>query len=151
MHFIMLAPGYFLLMTESQNIHGLIKALSSNTRRFEAAEALVALGSKAVEPLLAALKVDNWEVRGNAAWALGMIRDRRSVEPLIEALDDEVPEVRATAAMAILNIGAQATGPLARSLESGRPKNPGLLECLLAMLDPKGEGRDDGHLLANVA
>lgn len=148
MHFIIWAASYLILMTESY-IPGLVKALASNTRRFEAAEALIALGGKAVEPLLAALKVENWEIRGNAAWILGMIGDRRSVEPLIEVLDDEVPEVRATAAMAILNIGAPATEPLLRSLDSGRSKNPRLQVYILSMLDGKSEGRDDGHLIVN--
>jgi len=149
MRFIIWAADNPFLMTESQSIPGLIKALSSNTRRFDAAYALMALGGDAVEPLLGALRMDNWEVRGNAAWALGKIGDPRSVEPLIEALDDEVPEVRATAARAILNIGARATEQLLRSLDSGRSKNPGLLACILSMLE--SEGRDDGRLTTNAA
>jgi len=60
-----------------------------------------------------------------------------------------VPEVRATAAMAILNIGAPATEPLLRSLDSGRSKNPRLQVYILSMLDGKSEGRDDGHLIVN--
>jgi hypothetical protein len=51
--------------------------------------------------------------------------------------------------MAILNIGAPATEPLLRSLDSGRSKNPRLQVYILSMLDGKSEGRDDGHLIVN--
>jgi HEAT repeat protein len=42
-----------------------------------------------VEPLIAALKDENSDVRQAAAKALGKIGDPRAVEPLIAALSDE--------------------------------------------------------------
>ena len=53
-----------------------------------AAQALAHIGRPAVEPLITVLKVEDWRVRDNAAWALGIISDPRTVEPLIAALRD---------------------------------------------------------------
>ncbi len=43
---------------------------------------------RAVEPLIAALKDKDYEVRVCAAIALGEMRDPRAVEPLIESMED---------------------------------------------------------------
>jgi HEAT repeat protein len=58
--------------------------------RKAAAEALGKIGdTRAVEPLIAALKTRDSDVRQAAAEALGKIGDARAVEPLIAALKDE--------------------------------------------------------------
>jgi HEAT repeat protein len=62
--------------------------------RLAAAEALVKLGSAAVESLIAALKDVNEAVRSAAAEALGKIGDVRAIEPLIAALKDSGKYVR---------------------------------------------------------
>jgi HEAT repeat protein len=67
----------------------------------EAAAALVAIGSGALEPLLKSLKQPQWIARRNAAWALGALDDQRAVKPLIDALSDSEPDVRAQAAWAL--------------------------------------------------
>ena len=59
-----------------------------------AAHALAVIGRPAVEPLIAVLKVEDWRVRDNAAWALGVISDPRTVEPLIASLKDQDWHVR---------------------------------------------------------
>ena len=64
----------------------------------------VALGALAVEPLIAALKDENSDVRQAAAKALGKIGDPRAVEPLIDALQDKEWFVRRTAAEALISI-----------------------------------------------
>jgi HEAT repeat protein len=122
------------IMSQEREIPELINSLATDYNRFEAADALISKGAKSVEPLMAALKLDNWKIRGNAAWTLGKIGDHRAVKPLIDALGDEVPEVRATAGQALLNIGTPAIGPLVESLNSAKLKNKGLVSCLLTAL-----------------
>ncbi|MFN3699646.1 MAG: HEAT repeat domain-containing protein, partial [Dictyoglomus sp.] len=58
--------------------------------RGAAAKALGEIKDKrAVEPLISALKDEDWYVREAAAYALGEIGDSRAVEPLISALKDK--------------------------------------------------------------
>jgi HEAT repeat protein len=66
-----------------------------------AAQALVSIGSRAVDPLLGALKQPQWVARRNAAWALGALEDGRAVKPLMSALGDREADVRAKAAWAL--------------------------------------------------
>jgi len=122
-------------MTEKQDLSGLIWALASESMCFEAANTLISMGSKAVEPLLAALKFENWKVRGNAAWTLGKIGDARAVGALVEALGDDVPEVRATAGRALMNIGEPSIGPLREAAEHGDKRKKSLACCVLSCLD----------------
>ena len=57
------------------------------------------------------------DIRGNAAYALGVIGDVQAVEPLILALKDEHPYVRAYAAQALGMIGdARSVKPLINTL-----------------------------------
>lgn len=65
----------------------------------KASDALFQIGAPAVEPLIAALKDANPDVRGNAAYALGLIKDPRAVEPRIGA-----PPVRALIAARMTRI-----------------------------------------------
>jgi HEAT repeat protein len=67
----------------------------------QAAAALVSIGSRAVDPLLAALQQPQWVTRRNAAWALGALHEMRAVKPLINALRDREADVRAQAAWAL--------------------------------------------------
>jgi len=84
----------------------------------QAASALVAIGERSFEPLLAALKSPVWIARRNAAWGLGAIRDARAVEPLLRALGDENGAVRAEAAWALGATGDErAIAPLTRRLK----------------------------------
>lgn len=54
--------------------------------------------ARAVEPLIAALKDENRDVRCSAVWALGALKEPRAVEPLITALKDKDEYVRTQAA-----------------------------------------------------
>lgn len=67
----------------------------------QAASALVSIGSRAFEPVLATLKSGLWVARRNAAWAIGALADRRAVEALIAALDDAEAPVREQVAWAL--------------------------------------------------
>jgi HEAT repeat protein len=53
--------------------------------------------NRAVEPLIGALKDENWNVQKTAAEALGKIGNKRALGPLMEALKDEDVYVRKTA------------------------------------------------------
>lgn len=69
---------------------------------------------RAVDPLIAALKDEDWSVRWKAAQALGEIKDARALDPLIAALKkDEDTIVRLAAARALGEItDARAVDPL---------------------------------------
>ena len=78
-----------------------------------AVRALAALGSLAVGPLIIALESGPWQVRQQAAKALGAIGDVRAVEPLIGALGHGRLRVRGQAARALGAIGDErAAEPL---------------------------------------
>jgi len=62
-----------------------------------------------VEPLIAALKDEDVNVRWPAARALGEIKDPRAVEPLIAALKDEELHVRWAAAEALVSLYRNAS------------------------------------------
>jgi HEAT repeat protein len=65
----------------------------------------VAIGTAAVDRLMAALRDERWRVRESAARALGLIRDQRAVEGLIAALRDRDGAVRTVAAEALGRLG----------------------------------------------
>ena len=92
----------------------------------EAAAALVAIGTRAFQPLLAALKQDAWVGRRNAAWALGALDDNRAVAALVESLRDREAPVREQAAWALGAIDdSQAVPPLDRRAQgSGCARAP---------------------------
>lgn len=67
----------------------------------QAATALVAIGTRAFEPVLGTLRSHLWIARKNSAWALGALDDRRAVAALIEALKDVDAAVREQVAWAL--------------------------------------------------
>jgi HEAT repeat protein len=67
----------------------------------QAASALVAIGSRTVKPLLAAVTHSSWIARRNAAWALGALDDSTASPALMKALSDSEPPVREQAAWAL--------------------------------------------------
>jgi hypothetical protein len=75
------------------------------------------LGKRVVPVLLRSLRDSDWQVRRQAALALGEIGDRRAVEPLGRALQDECTAVREAAAQALGALGdARAVSELVRIL-----------------------------------
>jgi HEAT repeat protein len=77
----------------------------------QAASVLVAIGSRAVDPLVAALKHPAWFARRNAAWALGALDDVRAVEALIPMMKDAEPAVREQTAWALGALDDRAAVP----------------------------------------
>lgn len=109
-----------------------LKSDSSVTRR-RSVEKLGDLGNtKAVKPLIAALKDSNELMRIEAAKALAKIDDKRAVEPLIVALKDSNLFVRRSAADALAKIGdKRAVEPLMAALkDSGWHMRGGAAEAL---------------------
>jgi HEAT repeat protein len=68
----------------------------------------VEIGAPAVEPLIAALKDSDKDVRKAVAKTLGKIGDPRAIEPLLSALEGKNKEVRKAAASALEALGWQA-------------------------------------------
>ena len=87
----------------------------------------------AVEPLIAAFKDGDANVRLRAADALGKIGDARAIEPLTAALEDEDPSVRAVVANALSMIKGAEMGQ-ARAAAFGRIKDAKTVEPLIAAL-----------------
>ena len=87
-------------------IPALIETLKDNNKlvRREASTALSRMGEPAVEPLIETLDVEDWKVRGAAAWALGNLDDERAIPALEKLLDDESGYVRQGAQSAIASI-----------------------------------------------
>lgn len=118
-------PDVQKLKTE-ESIEGLIHALCYKapsmkseyyTVRKEAEDALVSLGTVVFEPLIAALRDSNSEMRSAAASALGKLGDTRAVEPLIAVLEDSESNARERATIALGKLGdVRAVEPLIPAL-----------------------------------
>jgi len=102
--------GLFNSLEDAKNSHHI---------RQVAAKALKEIGdSKAVDPLIRALKDGNQEIKEIAAEALGQIGDSKAVDPLIMALKDGNWAIRLFAARALGKIGGKRTAePLIRALK----------------------------------
>jgi HEAT repeat protein len=107
------------LIGDARAVEALVTALDSDIYAQEAStQALVRLGSPAVESLIKALHHPGSGVRWAATQALGKIGDRRAVEPLIEALGDESGRVRNGVIWALGELhDRRAAEPLFRSLQ----------------------------------
>ena len=91
-----ISPG----QDERSRIDGLLSALYTMDKQVRAGAAadLAAIGSAAVDPLVATLRDPRWEVRYRAAEALGQIQDPRVCAALAGALEDPRDHVRYMAA-----------------------------------------------------
>ena len=67
----------------------MVKRIKQGTATLDAFDALVAIGPPAAEPLIELLTDNDVNKRGNAARALGRIKDPRAVKPLIAILANE--------------------------------------------------------------
>jgi HEAT repeat protein len=89
-------------------VPSLIEAFADENRdiRTGVAETLVAMGSPSVMPLIAALQDPRPDVRTGAARTLGRVGDTRAVNPLIQVLGDANSGVRIAAAEALGYVGS---------------------------------------------
>jgi HEAT repeat protein len=80
--------------------------------------ALGKIGAPAVDPLFAALKDKNTDIRRAALAALGKTKDARATAVLVAALDDPDSSVRNSASIALGELGdPRAVGPLIKSMK----------------------------------
>jgi HEAT repeat protein len=120
-------------------------------------EECVRVGRAAIGPLVAALADKNLHVRGEAAKALGELRDPRALEPLIAALKDNESWRLPEAAEALGKIGsARAVEPLILALQHGNDAVRGAaVEALAKIGKPAVEALldifDSGHYNVRTA
>jgi HEAT repeat protein len=120
-----------------------------------AEDALVKIGEPAIEPLIKALKNDDWHIRAGAAVALGKTRNARAVEPLMDALKDKDRKIEGWAAKGLGLMGEPAVEPLIKVINEdgygfqlvaralGEIGDPRAIEPLIASLS-----KDSNH--ANI-
>ena len=110
-------------LDDDEKIRDLILALEDPDNiesRMEAALALGEIGDpRAIDPLIRALKDEDFMVRGVAAQALGMFNDSRVIDPLIDALKDESFSVQTHAAHALIKTGDSRA--IDAALKASRP------------------------------
>ncbi len=104
---------------DARAVEPLVAALRDRDQaiRRSATDALVKIGTPAVDSLIAAFK--DPDVRKYAARALGRIGDPRALPPLSVGLKDERGAVRLAAAEGLVHIGAPAVEPLMAALRDG--------------------------------
>lgn len=104
----------------SQTIDKLIDQLTCDDMAMcrEARHQLVAIGSPAVDSLIAAISGHGHKewVRWEATKALGEIADPKAIEPLIDRLEDKNFDIRWMAAESLVPFGQAVFGPLLRRL-----------------------------------
>jgi len=88
-----------------------IAALRSKNTRVRWQAARLASGADAVQPLIAALRDEDPDVREAAAIRLGHLGDKRAVKPLIAALDDPKRGIQRSAANALGDLGDASAVP----------------------------------------
>jgi hypothetical protein len=110
-----------------------IKSLIADLRskdgmlRQRSRRSLVTIGKPAVISLVQLLRDRNYQVRWEAAKALGEIGDGRAVPALIVALEDEEFDVRWLAAEGLIALGRKGIAPLLKALTE-RPQSVWLRE-----------------------
>lgn len=87
-----------------------------------AGEALSKIGSAAVEPLIAFLKHDNYQVRQSAIMALGNIGDSRAIKPLMELLKTQDKYASEKTMVALSKLGPPVIEPLFTWLDAEERK-----------------------------
>ncbi len=112
-------PELFKAVVEMKGFSPLIATLLDDVsnQRQDAARVLIEFGDPAVEPLINALKNENYIIRQQAAMLLGKIGDTRAVEPLISAFKDVNVYVASYASNALVKIGEPAVEPLIAALQ----------------------------------
>ena len=143
---VLLTLATLAMPTAADHVDDLISDLkygTSNIRRsavFELSHPPV--DARAVDPLIVALKDENWSVRYSAAESLAYSNDPRAVGPLTTALKDENEFVRSMVATALGEIGdARAVDPLIWTLEDDRfPVRAAAIRALGKIGDPGAIG-----------
>jgi HEAT repeat protein len=94
-------PAQRFYCEESGSWRGPQTNLDRSSPGEQAATALILIGEPAVGPLVVAARSDDWRVRANATWALGVVKDPRALEAVLDAVRDQDWHVREKAAWAL--------------------------------------------------
>jgi HEAT repeat protein len=141
----MLADGAPVVQSVCERNWGRWNNEHTTTPGHQAASALVAIGSRALKPLLGAVTHPSWVARRNAAWALGALDDPIAAPALVKALGDGESPVREQAAWALGAIDERsAVEPLMRVLKDS---DPGVREQAAWALGAIGDSRAVDALL----
>ncbi|MEA3470343.1 MAG: HEAT repeat domain-containing protein, partial [Thermodesulfobacteriota bacterium] len=103
-----------LMAIGSPAVESLINALAEGRKssRRLAAHALGTIGdARSIEPLIAALKDEDWKVVKGSALSLGKIGVKSALEPLVALLEEKDPNIREGAAEALGTIGDKRAVP----------------------------------------
>jgi HEAT repeat protein len=115
---------------------------ASPVTRAGAASALGSIGdTRAVEPVIATLKDENWRVSWNAARTLGHLKNRQAVGPLLQALEHPNVNVRSAAASSLGSIGdVRAIEPLIVLLKTDEHTRDDVARALGNLADSRAVG-----------
>ena len=112
---ILLIPIFLCLVacqSQEQRATALVAQLGATeaTRRAEAAKALVAMGSEAIDALIRGISDENPQIREMSAWTLSEIKTpaARVVPALISVLTDPDENIRVVGSVALQNLGEPA-------------------------------------------
>jgi HEAT repeat protein len=136
---------------EERAVPNLLQALHDPEKgvRNLAMQALVDLGTPAVDPLLGLLSDHHWVIRYRGAEALGLIGDPRAVGPLVHLLSDEKDHVRYMAAKGLGRIGGpEEIGSLIRALSDS---NEFVRRSAATALGAVGRGDEDARTALHQA
>ena len=115
----------------------------------QAASALVAIGTPALEPLMKALGGSAWIARSNAAWALGALGNGRAVPVLSRSLGDTESKVRSTSAWALGALDASEAVPAL--IEALKDSDAGVRQQVAWALGAIGDRRAVDGLIAALS
>jgi HEAT repeat protein len=136
---------------EERAVPNLLQALYDPEKgvRNLAMQALVDLGTPAVDPLLSLLSDHHWVIRYRAAEALGLIGDPRAIRPLVHLLSDEKDHVRYMAAKGLGRIGGpEEIGSLIHALSDS---NEFVRRSAATALGAVGRGDEDARTALHQA
>ena len=116
-------------ISQPQTVESLVGDLASEDGlvRVKARRSLVAMGGKAVDTLIEALKSKMYWVRWEAAKTLAQIGDPTAIQALVDALEDEKFDIRWLAAEGLIHTGSKVIRPLLKAL-TARPDSLWLRE-----------------------
>lgn len=104
-------------LNDATSTHQRLSLFCFSTQGVETANVISKLGTQVIEPLTLALNDPRPMIRGNAALALGLIKDNGATKSIIALLDDKNPIVRMKTAMALASIdNPQSTAALIEAL-----------------------------------
>ena len=101
----------------------MITLLSSPVGHLEwnAQETLIEIGEPSVEPLIEVLNDENPQVRINAIYSLGELKDSRAIEPLLLILKKDEDILSDASRIALSKMGSSAIDPLIELLNDENP------------------------------